>query len=372
VTASAQSFDIEWKSLSPRLCRTLAARGVPVSVRDDIVQETGMRLLRNWSGLDKDRPLWPLTLTIATNLIKDSIRNAERRMEMASDPVPEQALDYDVEDVVVARSELRRIERALHDLTDAQRNALLAEIGLRAPLGSSAAAKMLRMRARKQLRVVLERAHGFAAGVGLTARGWGRRAQAFVARHSSSLEGNAAAGMVAICVASALVFTPSGGAEPSSPLEQQPDSATGVPIRLAAATQGAEGLPPGMEAVAARKGSSWAPVGRLGRQAPNEQADNSFNPLGLGKTEAQGGGGQAWFGRRGFHSEGGVVDLQADGEQLVSSRYEAGYRTSPCVRDASSGTAPAPGSCTNTGRAYVRVKGKAAGERFSVEHDTKD
>lgn len=160
----APRFEESWPELARSLHGVLLRRGVSSWLADDIVQETGMRLLKHWGGIDLDRSIWGLTLTVAQNVLRDEIRCQARR--------PTQELDIDIpaprnlEEEVIARVELERVRQGLDQLTDSQRTVLLAEVGGPEDQTSSpAAVKMMRMRARRRLRTVLERASMGVAGI---------------------------------------------------------------------------------------------------------------------------------------------------------------------------------------------------------------
>jgi RNA polymerase sigma factor (sigma-70 family) len=147
------AFEEVWPELCARLRRALSARRVPAHVIDDLIQETGLRLFKRWENVDPTT-IWALTNTIALNLIRDEMRKEEvRRREsnkVSRDNV--RTLDEDV----LSRLELKRVEKALLKLSDADRQVLLAEWGGRVASVSPAALKMARMRARRRLRAVLE------------------------------------------------------------------------------------------------------------------------------------------------------------------------------------------------------------------------
>jgi DNA-directed RNA polymerase specialized sigma24 family protein len=151
------TFEEEWPDLARGLDRTLRARHVPSARREDIIQETALRLFVRWLELDPERPLWPFALTIAMNLLKDEHRMQARRN--ASPQPPDEFVGRGVEEEALARLELTNVQIALQKLTPAQRSVLLAEIGA-APYDDRGAdaLKMLRMRARRTLRNVIGRA----------------------------------------------------------------------------------------------------------------------------------------------------------------------------------------------------------------------
>ena len=162
------SFEVEWPPVAARLEGALRRRRVPAPMVEDLVQETGLRLFEIWERVDPARELWPLALTIALNRLRDHIRADNRRQEVA---VPGNLTEHDTETAALARVELGRVQEALVQLTDGQRDALLAEVGAGTESGVSASAtKMLRMRARKRLRALMDGASGLVASLGSVAQ----------------------------------------------------------------------------------------------------------------------------------------------------------------------------------------------------------
>jgi DNA-directed RNA polymerase specialized sigma24 family protein len=163
------AFEEEWPGVAKVLDRVLRGRRLAREQREDVIQETGLRLFSKWKVIDPDRPIAPFAVTIALNLLKDEARAAARRearpmpfVEMSSRGVEEEAL---------ARLELDRVAAALQDLTPKQRTALLTEIGAAMDEGrGTPALKMLRLRARRNLRTALERASAVAVLVGESLR----------------------------------------------------------------------------------------------------------------------------------------------------------------------------------------------------------
>src|SRR5689334_3945351 len=72
-------FAEEWPVLVPKLKAALARAGAPVADRDDLVQETAMRLLGMWASVDGDRAVGALARTIALNVWRDQWRKTGRR-----------------------------------------------------------------------------------------------------------------------------------------------------------------------------------------------------------------------------------------------------------------------------------------------------
>ena len=151
-------FEEAWPALDKRLRGALAGRRVPVDLRDDIVQETGLRLFRHWSSV-RPESAWAFALTIAINLVRDEMRRCERQDPSRLETPGHQR---DAEQDALVRIELQRVGDALAAMSARQRSILLAEIGEESHgEASGAALKMARMRARKRLRSMLEQASGF-------------------------------------------------------------------------------------------------------------------------------------------------------------------------------------------------------------------
>ena len=150
-------FETQWPELARRLEFFLARSGVPGDTRDDVIQDTALRLYGMWMRVENDRSAWPLTKTIALNLVRDASRrrgSVEIEWEIPDLPAP-----HDVESSGIARIELRRVEKALREMSPAHRSLILEEVGGEAaPVATSPAAeKMMRMRARKRLIALLEK-----------------------------------------------------------------------------------------------------------------------------------------------------------------------------------------------------------------------
>jgi len=156
------SFDDEWPALAERLRRTLTARGVPAQDRDDVVQETALRVYRCWTGLDPNRPAWPFVITVGVNIWRDIIRERTGRIAQCHPTAHiEMTADLDVERDVLAREELASTVVAMRALAPEQRRLLLAteEFGdTTRPLRP--AERVARMRARRQLARAVGRASG--------------------------------------------------------------------------------------------------------------------------------------------------------------------------------------------------------------------
>lgn len=175
-----REFGSTWMEMVERLTRVLAARGVPAQDREDLVQETALRLYRVWDTIDPEQPVWPYAVTIALNLWRDSLRASGPYLRSVDASVAcEPVAGLDVERTVIARQELAEVSAALRTLAPEQRRLVLETEELSAvvrPLRASE--RMSRMRVRRELARVVGRASAIAALIWLRRP---HRAQAFAA-----------------------------------------------------------------------------------------------------------------------------------------------------------------------------------------------
>lgn len=164
------AFEQQWPEVARKLQGLLAGKSVPSCKRDDIVQETGLRLFGMWEKVDRARPVWPLAVTIALNLLRDEARRHPEREVLGA--VPDVATGHDVEHEGLARIELERVQQAMAQLSPSHRDVLLNEIAPHPdiPRTSRNATKMMRLRARRALTTLLETAVLRAGIVGLKIR----------------------------------------------------------------------------------------------------------------------------------------------------------------------------------------------------------
>ena len=155
-----RDFERQWPALSRRVEGMLVRKGVPACRRDDILQETALRLIRVWDKIDPLKSVPGLATTIALNLVRDESRRRTAHEDLSE--LSEVSEPGYVEAAGLARVELGRVRTAMNQLSPAQRDALLAEIGdgSRARLHGPNAEKMLRLRARKKLMAAMERVSG--------------------------------------------------------------------------------------------------------------------------------------------------------------------------------------------------------------------
>ncbi|MBV9098747.1 MAG: sigma-70 family RNA polymerase sigma factor [Frankiaceae bacterium] len=211
-------FDDVWTEMRDRLARVLAARGVPAQDRDDLLQETALRLYRVWGTLDPTQPVWPYAVTIALNLWRDSLRSAATHVREVA-PVLEydNADDLDVERTVIARQELASVSAALRALAPEQRRLVLETDELTSvvrPL--RAAERMSRMRVRRELARVVGRASAVAALIFLRRQ---HRAQAMVAAaFTGALAATVFSGSPAVSMTTAMPPTPIVAAPVAAPV----------------------------------------------------------------------------------------------------------------------------------------------------------
>jgi hypothetical protein len=140
-------FEAAWPELASRLQAFLARKRIPVDQREDLVQETGARLVGIWDTVDRGRPTWPLAMTVALNLVRDRARRSAGHEIVAE--IPDMPQAYDLEEAGMARLELDRVRSAMSHLSSRQQEVLLAEIGVGGE--RLASDKMTRSRARRKL-----------------------------------------------------------------------------------------------------------------------------------------------------------------------------------------------------------------------------
>jgi DNA-directed RNA polymerase specialized sigma24 family protein len=136
----------------------LARAGAPVSERDDLVQETALRLYRMWPKVDHERGVDALARRIAMNAWRDQWRRRGEREVLGE--VPDAAGTHDTERAALARVEVRDVSRALARLRPATAAVLRtaaadAESDAVAEGGTPAALRMARCRARRALQASL-------------------------------------------------------------------------------------------------------------------------------------------------------------------------------------------------------------------------
>lgn len=153
-------FEEAWPDLEARLRRSLAARSVPAQDRDDVVQETALRVYRVWNSLDATRSAWPFVVTVAVNYWRDIVRERTGRIATVQPMATIEVTDHhDVERDVLARQELASVRAAWIHLAPEQRRLLLATEEFAdtvRPLRP--AERVARMRVRRQLARAVGRA----------------------------------------------------------------------------------------------------------------------------------------------------------------------------------------------------------------------
>lgn len=326
--AHTPSFEAVWGDLGRGLENVLVADGVPGSLAEDVVQETGIRLLVRWEDLDHGRPLMPLALTIARNLVVDRHRK-EERIDLYAVP-QERPAPADIEQRALARIHLGAVHRALQSLNPRYRKLLLIEAGyLGEDPSSEPATRAARSRARRGLKLLMEHARDAAwvmvGPIGQAARKTSVRLRSSMARPEWAAVGQAFAG-----VALFVVTFPPGGSIPST------DAPTPWADRTVTMARGASGINlqgshlGAQFSVAPQPGGT--PSGKSGQASPSYPG-----PLVLGKVPHSQAEGES-RGRTSLHriEESGEGGATLAGEQ-ASWRYEVRYRSPGCVRKAANG-----------------------------------
>lgn len=197
-------FEDVWPGLEKQLRETLARRRVSREASEDILQETALRLLRNWSRVRPDS-VWAFALTVSLNIVRDEARKRERRDRI----VLPSAADPDPEHEAMVRLELDRVRAALSSMNHRQREILLSEIGEGALAeASTPALKMARMRARRRLRALINGASGYVTLGATRARKSLQGADLAIANSAGSFVGRLAAAAVVTAVAVPSFSTP--------------------------------------------------------------------------------------------------------------------------------------------------------------------
>ncbi len=307
-TQPESSFEAVWPDLERRIHRFLCSKKVPDSQREDVVQETGLRLYRMWDQVDPAGSPIGLALTIAMNIVRDNARRDSHRTVVEIEP--EIPAVCDVERSGLARLELSRIRRAMSELTPAQRSVLLSELDRneQPPEASPAAIKMLRMRARRNLSAILER-----AGCGILVARWrrllGLPQEVLLSRDVSKVEQGLASSLAGVMAAAAITLAPLavlglGAPDPDS-LSRTPGVASqdvwlAKTVMTAASNAARSAVPAGPRAAnllgespvvrRASAGARMASAGGKGKHG-DEHSPVVDVPLPNGEGEIQGDGG---------------------------------------------------------------------------------
>jgi DNA-directed RNA polymerase specialized sigma24 family protein len=229
-----EDFDSAWPDIEARLRRVLKGKSVAPWLCDDIVQETGLRLLSKWEDIDPERGPMPLAVTIANNLLWDETHRHQARVIVGH--VPDRPDSADVARSGMARLELGRVTRALSRLSTNYRAVLLAEIGHDASLeGAPKAINMLRMRARQRLVALLDKGASSLAGVPVAFKSAVVRLTNLARRNPSSGDALGAAAAILTTVVAVSVL---GSGEAGRPQRQAPDLSLPAATTLAASEGG--------------------------------------------------------------------------------------------------------------------------------------
>jgi hypothetical protein len=243
-----RQFETQWPALAIRLQRLLARKKVSPWLIEDLVQETGLRLIKMWSRVDQTRPVWPLTATIGLNLLRDELRRGTSNE--LTQLVPEEASEESVEERGLARLELRAVGGALSQMPERQRRAILADISGEAdgaPVATGV--RMMRMRARRKLQHLVDHASMLGVTVGLQLRRVAREAQLFIGRAIPTDADRATAAVVGLFAALSFGVA----VVPSAPSEAGEIDNVRAPLQGSAVLAGAAGASAGAEQVHARE-----------------------------------------------------------------------------------------------------------------------
>ncbi|HEU5034516.1 MAG TPA: sigma-70 family RNA polymerase sigma factor, partial [Mycobacteriales bacterium] len=107
-------FAERWPLMVPQLRAALAKAGAGPDDRDDLVQETAVRLLGMWDRIDWERPVEALAQRIAVNAWRDQWRRRGEREQLGE--LPEQASAADTERAALARVQVGEVARAFTTL----------------------------------------------------------------------------------------------------------------------------------------------------------------------------------------------------------------------------------------------------------------
>lgn len=174
-------FEAEWPPLARRLQAMLRRKGLSDWLVEDVVQETGCRLIRMWNQVDRAKPLWPLVTTIALNHLRDETRKGSWKELIGV--VPDSPSGENVESRGIARLELRELGGAMSRLNDSQRSVLIAEVTDAPSSGADPSAiRMLRMRARKRLHQLMDQASVLGVTAGMQLRRVMRETEVFISK----------------------------------------------------------------------------------------------------------------------------------------------------------------------------------------------
>lgn len=307
---SKDGFEGTWPDIERRLRRVLARKSIPPWLKDDIVQETGLRLFRNWNRIDPERGPWPLAMTIANNLLWDETHRRQPREVLGT--VPERPDGHDVERAGLARLELLRIKRVLPLLSHNYRSVLLSEIGYRTQLrGSPRAINMLRMRARQRLAALLDKTASSVITLPPVIRSAATRLLAPFRRHPAT--GDATAAVTVALLATTAAILGGGSLVPDvAPNLDEPRSHVASPLAIGS---GQAPDPLGQEAITPlRRAEAVAEHAKRTAQDVKDKADK------LAETKIADGGPAEAHVDVGFDNEGSgtateVPQCQVDTEE---------------------------------------------------------
>lgn len=188
-----------WPEVAPRVARHLRQRGVAPADVDDVVQETGVRVLTTRPGFTDAEDLYPWARTVAWRLAIDAGRRRRHLEPIETCDVPD---DHTVERIVAGRLTLAAVREQLGHLSDADRQALSVAPGGR-DRREAVRLAVRRHRARARLLALVE---GVASVIGI--------AIGFLKRQRGTVLRVAAAAVPIAFVVAVEVAAPSGPPPP--------------------------------------------------------------------------------------------------------------------------------------------------------------
>ena len=350
-----RDFAEVWHEIEPAVRRSLST--APAHVVEDVLQETGIKLLRAWDSIDHTRPTFPLAVTIARNTLRDELRKISRHTYLELSEEHRVADDLDAR--VSARIELARVEAELPRLTPGQRSALLMEVGGGSRSADSPKIKMLRARARRRLRELVAQAGGFVAAGTARLRSLGFQRAGGVVPDLGILVQALLLAFVATSVAGPGIDRPDrqlpGGVAEAAVAERD---AFGSPARRGVTT-GDFGPTARGAAAGTPAGSSLARPETPGSGTQRPGGVLSGVPVPRSKGEAHD---EGYLGTEGYDFDSGGGTTTADRD--VAWRYEGEWESPGCVQRLAEGQAP--GRCTAPEKPSATVTVEVDGHQVSA------
>lgn len=362
VTSDQQrQFEHMWPALALRLQRLLRRKKVAPWLQEDVVQETGLRLIRMWEQVDQTKPLWPLTATIGLNLLRDEIRKSGWSDLVQA--VPDAPSVENVERRSLARLELRAVGRSLKRMPVSHRDVLLAEMSDDAPgAPDPSATRMLRMRARRKLQHLLDQASVLGLAAGTQLRRVARAAELLLGRaipERAEALATAAVGLLA-ALSIGTLLPPDASPPPAKAGRSSSRSVVG-----GTASTGADVV----EAASGRRAAAKAALAsdrRTGAEGRSEDEAKRITDAGPGSA----GSGDSFPGARSYGVEitedtyiQGEVEIEVVGGTDID-RATSGRPPRPGSVDCTVAPGESGASCTHTSEESRGVRARHRGEAY--------